>query len=79
MRSFLVKSGEEVVIIHPSKNEVTGTTNKAILYYNGTGKGVYIAIGINERKIYIAHVTAEGATDIDIMEELKHAPSDTVD
>jgi len=79
MRSFLVRSGEELVILHPSKNEVTGTTNKAILYYNGTGRGVHVAIGINEREIYIAHVTADGACEIDMMEEREHAPSDTVD
>lgn len=79
MRSFLVRSGEELVIIPPTKNEVTGTTNKAILYYNGTGKGVHVAIGINEREIYIAHVTAGGATEIDLMEDREHAPSDTVD
>ena len=79
MRSFLVRAGKEVVIIPPVKNEVTGTTNKALLYYNGTGRGVHIAVGINSEEMFIAHVTAEGASEIDAMEEPEGHASDIVD
>jgi hypothetical protein len=79
MRAFLVRAGEEQVIIQPTLNEVTGTVNKAIVYYNGTGKGVHIAIGINDEELLIAHVTADGAMEIDAMEEPEPERSDFID
>ena len=78
MKSFLVRSGEDLEIIPPATSPITGVISRGIRYYNGTGRGVHVAIGINDQEIFIAHVTSDGADEIISMEEDIHGPSDTV-
>ena len=79
MRSFLVRAGEEVVILQPVKNEVTGTMSRVIRYYNGTGRGDYIVIGDTSEELFIAHVTAEGSSEINAMDEPERHANDAID
>ena len=46
---------------------------------NCTGRGAYFAVFIEGKKKVIMLVTAEGAGEINTMEDREHAPSDTVD
>ena len=68
VRSFLIRSmtGEEV---YPNKLELV----------NCTGKGAWFSIHVEGKKTVIMLVTAEGASEINAMDEPERYANDAVD